>query len=117
MRLTESRLRRIIRDVIAESMSEPDSYDEIMADLKDFRDDQETTRLHNQRMDQLDAEVDSQQKVETMMNTLNTMNKSVIRDKVSGNAHLTGLAEALEYDYDRLRDLAKALVESGISIF
>ena len=44
MRLTESRLRRIIRDVIAESMYDmydrgpkPDSYEKIMADQENLR--------------------------------------------------------------------------------
>ena len=41
MRLTESRLRRIIRDVIAESMHdrgpEPDSYEDVMQFQQDLR--------------------------------------------------------------------------------
>ena len=57
MRLTESRLRRIIRDVIAESMSEPDSYDDVMKFQQDLRariaqdEEDEMYRLEQEELD------------------------------------------------------------------
>lgn len=117
MRLTESRLRRIIRDVIVESMPEPDSYDKIRADQKSFRQELADQEAHSLKMNALDADVKMQKDIETMMEILSVMSKSEIRNKVSGNSHLTGLAEDLKYDYNRLNALAAAIVKSGTSIF
>ena len=117
MRLTESRLRRIIRDIIAESMSKPDSYDKIVADQQAFRQNMADQEAYDADMARLDADVKMQEDIDTMMETLSVMSKSEIRDKVSDNAHLTGLAEDLKYDHNSLSALAAALVKSGISIF
>tara|TARA_B100000035_G_C20754240_1_gene445395 strand:- start:76 stop:432 length:357 start_codon:yes stop_codon:yes gene_type:complete len=118
MRLTESRLRRIIRDVIAESMSgRPDTAEEVEQYLQDFRANQEASRSHKQSMTQIDAHLKIQEDIETMMKTLSMMSKSEIRDKVSGNARLTRLAGDLKYDHNSLSALAAALVKSGTSIF
>ncbi len=59
MRLTESRLRRIIRDVIAESMHDrgPDSYEDIMANQENLRariaqdEEDEMYRLEQEELD------------------------------------------------------------------
>ena len=83
MRLTESRLRRIIRDVIAESMSNPDTAEDVEQYLQDFRADQEATRLHRQRMSQLDADVDRRQKIASIVEILNTMSDDELLRRIS----------------------------------
>tara|TARA_Y100001973_G_C5154130_1_gene309768 strand:+ start:136 stop:531 length:396 start_codon:yes stop_codon:yes gene_type:complete len=121
MRITESRLRRIIRDVITESMHDrgpaPDSVEDALEIGRKASEEYESNLAHKESMTQNDAVVKMHNDIETMMKILNTIDKTVIREMVGEIApELISFAEGLEYEYNSLNNLAMKLVQSNISL-